>query len=90
VSWKAWHRQPPKSISLRGQLRQGSLIQSVPRNRLKAAEAYQMAARVSASTLGQSSPGMTEAAGHGITAPLGPTTSCLLPQPFMHGLGTPS
>ena len=40
----AWQRQPPKSVNRRGQLRQGSCIQSVPRNALNAAPRYQISA----------------------------------------------
>jgi hypothetical protein len=42
VSANAWQRQPPKSTVLRGQLRQGSRIQSSPRNAWNASEFCQI------------------------------------------------
>src|SRR6266699_334938 len=42
VSWKAWQRQPPKSIAWRGQLRHGSGIQLLPRKRLNMGESFQI------------------------------------------------
>ena len=44
VRRKAWQRQPPKSSRCFGQERQGSCIQPVPRNALKAGECRQMSA----------------------------------------------
>src|SRR5438477_7941156 len=38
----AWQRQPPKSISCRGQFRHNSGIHSVPRNLLKLSESVQI------------------------------------------------
>ena len=42
VSANAWHRQPPKSIAFRGQVRQGSCIQASPRNAWKAGDSSQI------------------------------------------------
>src|SRR4029450_1669661 len=71
VSGKAWQRQPPQSISRRSQLRQGSAIQSVPRNRLKASDRYQMSARLLVRTEGKAMPGSVSAAWQGTAVPDG-------------------
>jgi hypothetical protein len=44
VSANAWHRQPPKSIALRSQLRHGSAIHASPRNASSAGELAQICA----------------------------------------------
>src|SRR5262245_43252709 len=87
VSANAWQRQPPTSLVLRGQLRQGSAIQSVPRNALNAAPSYQISASGRSLTLSNSSVVMVSAAWHGRTLPDGVTFRFCLAQPPMHGLG---
>src|SRR5690606_21985096 len=42
VQANAWHRQPAKSISLRGQERHGSFIHAVPRKAVKAGDSSQI------------------------------------------------
>ena len=58
VKAMAWQRQPPKSISARGQLRHGSFIQLVPRYFWKACPLSQMSARRFSLTLSNSRPGI--------------------------------
>src|SRR5215213_6155326 len=71
VSAKAWQRQPPKSMVLRGQETQGSRIQSVSRNAANAGERSQMARSGYSRTLQNVRPGMLSAAWQGRTLPLG-------------------
>ena len=73
VSRAAWHRQPPKSISRRSQLRQGSGIHAVPRNRLNASDVLQIAARGRSRTFSNRMPGIAPAVGQGSTSPTGLT-----------------
>src|ERR671918_1226196 len=87
VSANAWQRQPPKSIVLRGQLRHGSAIHSVPRNALNAAPWYQISASGRSLTLSNSSVVMVSAAWQGRTLPEGVTFRFCLAQPPMHGFG---
>src|SRR4051812_19397361 len=87
VSPKAWQRQPPKSMVLRGQEMQGSRIQSVPRNASNAGERSQMARSGYSRTLQNVRPGMLSAAWQGRTLPLGVTLSDCRPQPLRQGLG---
>jgi hypothetical protein len=83
----AWQLQPPKSISLKAQERQGSFIQSVPRKALKADPFSQMSSRVRSFTLSKTRLGIDYAAWQGRTLPAGVTLSERLPQPPTHGLG---
>ena len=64
VSRNAWQRHPPKSISRRPQLRQGSGIQSVPRKRWKSGDSAQIHASESLRTFKRGR-GSTCAAGQG-------------------------
>ncbi len=86
VRAKAWQRQPPKSSSRRSQLRQGSGIQSVPRNAVITGESSQIRSSGSARTLARGS-GSDWAAGQGSTSPFGVTVSCRDAQPPMQGFG---
>ena len=65
VRASAWQRQPPKSFSLRGQDRQGSRIQSVPRKALKAGNSAQISASARSRTDQKASPGILSAAWQG-------------------------
>src|SRR6516162_6850633 len=87
VSAKAWQRQPPQSISRRSQERQGSAIHAVPRNRAKAAEWYQISARLASPTVGKRNPGRLSAAWHGSTLPDGVMLKKRRPQPPMQAFG---
>ena len=72
VSNAAWQRQPPKSISLCGQLRHGSGIHSVPRNRLKLSDSCQIQSRSRARTFSKRKSGIADdAVGQGSTSPIG-------------------
>src|SRR4030095_10319246 len=74
VSNAAWQRQPPKSISFCGQLRHGSVIHSVPRNRLKLSESRQIQSSACDRTFSKRKSGMAdEAVGQGSTSPVGLT-----------------
>src|SRR5438105_13175771 len=74
VSKAAWQRQPPKSISRWGQLRQGSGIHSVPRKRLKLSDSRQIQASDRLRMLSKRKLGMAdEAVGQGRTSPIGLT-----------------
>ncbi len=83
----AWQRQPPQSISRRSQLRQGSCIQSVPRNALKAGESRQISARLRSPKRSKVSERMVCAAWQGSTVPSGATMKASRAQPPMQGLG---
>ena len=83
----AWQRQPPKSISRRSQLRQGSGIQSVPRKRWKMGARSQMTSSEWSRTLGNSSPGISRAVWHGRTKPSGATLIDTMPQPWRQAFG---
>src|SRR4029077_9802627 len=88
VSNAAWQRQPPKSISRGGQLRQGSGIHSVPRNRLKLSDSRQIQSSARVRTFSKRKSGMAdEAVGQGSTSPNGFTVRYRCPQPLRHGFG---
>src|SRR5260370_19152684 len=87
VSAKAWQRQPPQSISRRSQERQGSIIQSVPRKRMKASELRQIASRLVVPTEGKESPGNVSAAWQGSALPAGVTLRKRLAHPPIQALG---
>jgi len=83
----AWQRQPPQSISLKAQERQGAFIQSVPRKALKAGEFAQISASECSRTFQNSSPVMDSAAWQGSTLPMGVTLSERRAQPPVQGFG---
>src|SRR5439155_23282647 len=87
VSKAAWQRQPPKSISRKSQLRQGSGIHAVPRKRLKASDSLQIHLSGRDRTLSNRNSLISPAVGQGSTLPMGLTVKCLRPHPFMHGFG---
>ena len=87
VRANAWQRQPPQSISRRSQLRHGSGIQSVPRNRLKALECSQIQASGRSVTLSNSRKSSDSAAWQGSTLPAGVMLRNWRPQPPMHDFG---
>ena len=84
---KAWQRQPPQSISRRLQLRQGSTIQSVPRNRLNASERYQMSVSELSRTEGKARSGRVSAAWQGSALPDGVRFKNRRAQPLMQDFG---
>src|SRR3982074_474624 len=88
VSAKAWQRQPPKSTSLNSQLLQGSGIQPVPRERLKASEFCQIQAIERFDRTDKNSrPVMVSAAWQGRILPAGDMLKNWRPQPPMHFFG---
>src|SRR5829696_3748953 len=87
VKVNAWHRQPPKSISLRGQDAQGSRIHSVPRKALKAGDSRQISISGRSRADQKVKPGIVAAAWQGSTHPEGVTLRDWRPQPFMQGFG---
>src|ERR1700735_4672526 len=87
VSRKAWQRQPPKSSVRRSQLRQGSGIQSSPRNRWNEVDSCQIHFSEFSLTFSNDSPGKTSAAWQGSTLPDGLISINLRPQPPMQAFG---
>ena len=88
VSNAAWQRQPPKSISLCGQLLHGSGIHSIPRNRLKLSDSCQIQPRSRVRTFSKRKSGIADdAVGQGSTSPIGFTVRYRRPQPLRHGFG---
>src|SRR4029077_5957815 len=74
VNNAAWQRQPPKSISLCGQLRHGYGIHSVPRDGFTLSDPRQRHSSARARTFSNVRSGIAEeAVGHGSTSPIGLT-----------------
>src|ERR1700690_2015986 len=71
VRWKAWQRQPPKSIDCLSQLRHGSLIQSLPRKVSNAAEFCQISTNEDSNTLSNIRPRIVCARWQGMARPSG-------------------
>src|SRR5581483_7842312 len=87
VMAKAWHRQPPQSISLRSQERHGSGIHSVPRKAWNALELCHISSRLRWRTLSKDKVVMDSAAWQGSTWPDGEILRKRPPHPPIQDFG---
>ena len=83
----AWQRQPPKSISSRGQLRQGSFIQLGAAILLEGLAVEPDVGETFVFDVVELETGKHSAAWQGSTRPCGVTLMIPRPQPPMHGFG---